>query len=308
MQHNFGFPKAAQSCIIDTVLRRRQALPEGTNEAETKPVPTTKENRMSVVSPEDIRIIPDRYAIGKRPLSILLGWGELTYTRLLDGNTPTPQHAAELRRLLDDPAAYARLLETGRERITDIAYARSFRAVDQLLAPEGGAFAATKIFAVADRLCALAEGDLTPSALQRLVYYAQGLCFARLGMALFNELPRAAATGPIYDRIFEGYSYEEIQRVSSAAAEASRLNEMEAGKSATVSVASFDRELLSADEIDIIDLAYEKYGSYSGQALSRLSRSEAPWKKARKRSGANSDEDCDERITAKSMTKFFSKS
>ena len=263
---------------------------------------------MSVVSPEDIRTIPERYAIGKRPLSLLLGWGELTYTRLLDGNTPTPQHAAELRRLLDDPAAFARLLETGRGRITDTAYAKSFRAVDQLLAPEGGALVATKIFAVADRLCSLAAGDLTPSALQRLVYYAQGLCFARLGSALFNELPRAAASGPMYDRIFEGYSYDEIQRVSASAATAEGVASGHLLKDKSISnIASIDRELLSDKELEIIDFAYERYGNYSGQALSKLSRSEAPWRKARKRADAEAGEDCSERITAKSMAKFFSK-
>ena len=263
---------------------------------------------MSVVSPEDIRTIPERYAIGKRPLSILLGWGELTYTRLLDGNTPTPQHAAELRRLLDDPAAFARLLETGRSRITDIAYARSFRAVDSLLAAEGGAFAATKIFAVADRLCSLAEGDLTPSALQRLAYYSQGLCLAQLDTMLFNELPRAAASGPIYDRLYEGYTYDEIQRVSATSLEGSSTSgDSSNRRNASLGIASIDRELLSEKEISIIDLAYKRYGDLSGQALSNLSRSEAPWKKARKRAGANAGEDCLERITAKSMAKFFSK-
>ena len=33
------------------------------------------------------------------------------------------------------------------------------------------------LLAVADRLCSLAKGDITPSALQRLVYYAQGIGF-----------------------------------------------------------------------------------------------------------------------------------
>lgn len=250
---------------------------------------------MSVVTPEDISLIPKRYAIGKRPLSLLLGWGELTYTRLLDGNTPSAQHAAELRRLLDDPAAFARLLETGRGRITDLAYTRSMRAVDALLEDEGGAINATKIFAVADRLCILAEGDLTPSALQRLVYYAQGHCFALLGHPLFDELPRAAASGPVYDRIFEGYTYDEIQRVSDAATESGKVNE------------GFDKELLTAEEVDVIDKVYARYGESSGQKLSKMAREEAPWRKARKRADVKSGEECNERLTAKSMTKFFSK-
>ena len=243
---------------------------------------------MSVVTPADIREIPARYCIGKRPLSLLLGWGELTYTRLLDGNSPSAQHAAELRRLLDDPAAYARLLETGRDRITEMAYVRSFRAVDLLLADQGGAIKATRIFVVADRLCTLAKGDLTPSALQRLVYYAQGLSFAKLGTPLFDELPRAAASGPLYDRIYEGYTYDEIQRAAS--------DEI-----------AMDSEILSKKEFEVIDLAYKRYGDNSGQALSRMSRDESPWKKARKHANVSEGEDSEEFITAKSMKKYFAK-
>ena len=243
---------------------------------------------MSVVTPADIRAIPQRYAIGKRPLSLLLGWGELTYTRLLDGNSPTPQHAAELRRLLDDPAAYARLLETGRDRITEMAYVRSFRAVDLLLGDQGGAIKATRIFAVADRLCALAKGDLTPSALQRLVYYAQGLSFAMLDTPLFEELPRAAASGPLYDRVYEGYTYDEIQRAAGAEI-------------------PMDAEILTKKELQVIDLAYKRYADNSGQALARMARNEAPWKKARKRANVPEGEDAPDYISAKSMKKFFAK-
>ena len=243
---------------------------------------------MSVVTPADIRAIPERYSIGKRPLSLLLGWGELTYTRLLDGNSPSQQHAAEIRRLIDDPAAFARLLETGRGRVTEMAYSRSFRAVDQILAPQGGAIRATRIFVAADRLCFLAKGDLTPSALQRLVYYAQGMCFAALDEPLFNDLPRASLSGPMYDRIFEGYTYEEIQR-------------------AAENVTPMDADILSDRETKIIDEAYARYGEYSGQTLSKMSRSESPWKKARKSAGVSKEEDSSEFITAKSMRKFFSK-
>ena len=243
---------------------------------------------MSIVTPADIRAIPQRYAIGKRPLSLLLGWGELTYTRLLDGNKPSQEHAEEIRRLVDDPAAYARVLETGRSRITEMAYTRSFRAVDEMLAGQGGAIRATKVFAVADRICTLAKGDLTPSALQRLVYYAQGIAFAKLDKPLFDELPVAASSGPLYDRIKEGYSYKEIQR---AASEETPM----------------DAEILTRSEIQVIDEAYARYGDKSGQALSQMSQSEAPWKKARKRINAKDGEESKETITAKSMKKFFSK-
>jgi len=251
--------------------------------------------RMSIVSPAEIRLIPERYCIGKRPLSLLLGWGELTYTRILDGNTPNTAHSAELRRLLDDPAAFARLLNIGKARITEAAYARSMNSVEELLKDQGGSVRATRIFVVADRICSLSAGDLTPSALQRLVYYAQGFSLAKTDSQLFDDLPRAASSGPEYQRIAACYTPYEIE-----ASYTRTLSEDSA-------VTAVDAEVLSAHEIAAIDYAFKLYGDYSGQALSRMSCSETPWRKARKRADVASEADCNEIITAKSMKKYFLK-
>lgn len=169
-------------------------------------------------TPEQIRELPRRYAIGKRPLSRLLGWGELTYTRLLNGGVPNAAHSNEIRRLLDDPAAYARLLEIGHEHavITGAAYSKSRRAVDALLA-EGGRDEAgdpLKIFAVADRICALTGGDVTPRALQMLMHAAQERTRETGGEALFEQEPVATDWGFEYPQIAAGYSFEAIQSVA----------------------------------------------------------------------------------------------
>ena len=240
---------------------------------------------MEIVSAEEITLIPRIYAIGKRPLSLLLGWGELTYTRLIDGNTPSPEHALELRHIKDDPAIYARALAKGRDRITEAAYTRSFKAVDGLLAEQGGAVRATRIFAVADALCILAEGDLTPSALQRLVYYVQGTALGKQDMLMFDDLPRACASGPIYDRISAVYSYDEIQEAAKCKPD----------------------ELLTSKELKLINQTFKTYGVNSGQELSRKSREEAPWQKARKRADIDETTDSEEQLTAKSMRKWFGK-
>lgn len=254
-----------------------------------------------MITLEEIRLMPRRYAIGKRPLSLVLGWGELTYTRIIDGNTPSPEHTNELRRLVDDPAVFARRLETGRTRITDVAYERSFKAVDSLLAEQGGAARASRIYAVADRICALAGGDLTPSALHRLVYFTQGLALARLDSPIIDDLPRAADSGPEYDRIGGEYTFAEIQRIGlQGPPEPLGKN----AKREDNENDAIENRVLSASEIAIVDLAYETYGTMSGQALSRASCESTPWRKARKRAA---EAEGDAIITAKSMRKYFSK-
>lgn len=247
-----------------------------------------------LVTPEQIALLPRRYAIGKRPLSRLLGWGELTYTRLLDGRTPNQAHSDELRHLIEEPAAFARLLEQGRASgvITETAYRRSRRALDDIIA-EGHSDSAV-LFAVADRFCMLAEGDLTPRALQALVYFVQGLSIARLGEPLFDALPRAASFGPEYPQIREAYSFENIQAAYGHAGN-------EGGNG------GLGASALSDKAAKLIDDVYRRYGDSSGSALCREARAQAPWRKARKRAGAPEGADCEELLTLKSMRKFFAK-
>jgi hypothetical protein len=48
----------------------------------------------NIISLEKIIEIPEKYNIGKRPLSLLLGWGEQTFSRYYDGDMPTQQYSA----------------------------------------------------------------------------------------------------------------------------------------------------------------------------------------------------------------------
>lgn len=244
---------------------------------------------VGLVTPEQIAELPRRYAIGKRPLSKLLGWGELTYTRLLEGRTPTQEHSDELRHLIEEPAAFARLLEQGRAQgiITGVAYQRSRRALDEILTEEHQD--STMLFDVADRFCIMAQGDLTPRALQMLVYFAQGWSIARLGEPLFDALPRAASYGPEYRQIRDAYSFANIQTAFERGGDTSAADER-LGKAAKV-----------------LEAVYQKYGDLSGSALCREARSQAPWRKARKRAEAPEGTECEELITIKSMKKFFAK-
>ncbi len=52
-----------------------------------------------LISVEDIEKVLTKYSIGKRTLSLLLGWGEGTLTRYLDGDTPTKTYSDFLKRM-----------------------------------------------------------------------------------------------------------------------------------------------------------------------------------------------------------------
>ena len=79
-----------------------------------------------IISLEDIRVIPGKYNIGKRPLSLLLGWGEQTFSRYFDGDMPTKQYSEILKQVYADPAYYLSLLEKSKENLkSEKAYEKS---------------------------------------------------------------------------------------------------------------------------------------------------------------------------------------
>ena len=91
-----------------------------------------KEN--GIVSLEVILAIPEKYAIGKRPFSLLLGWGEQSFSRYCDGDMPTKQYSEILTRIYEDPSYYAELLEAGKVNLkSQVSYEKSRKTVDELL-------------------------------------------------------------------------------------------------------------------------------------------------------------------------------
>ena len=86
------------------------------------------------ITTEEIKAILDKYSIGAQPLSLLLGWGANTIERQMKHTIPDREHAARLR-LLNNPHEMLSLLESGKGRISPVAYEKALRTVKSLLSP-----------------------------------------------------------------------------------------------------------------------------------------------------------------------------
>ncbi|MEH7544161.1 hypothetical protein V7249_30470, partial [Bacillus thuringiensis] len=75
-----------------------------------------------LVTISEIREVLEKYKIGKRPLSLLLGWGEVTLTRYVNGDIPTKQYSDILKRLGRDQSFMLDILERNKDLITQKAY------------------------------------------------------------------------------------------------------------------------------------------------------------------------------------------
>jgi len=217
-----------------------------------------KEN--GIISLDMIQAIPKKYAIGKRPLSLLLGWGEQTFSRYCDGDLPTKQYSDILQRLYQEPLFYSKLLEANKENLKSaLSYEKSRKAVNVLLSGTGDEHG--KIDIVIQYLLNCCE-DITPLALQKALYYIQGFYYAFYGKFLFPEDCQAWVHGPVYKDIYFRYRDYRFDPIEKAPA--------------------FDPTVFSSEEKAIYDSVINHLCCYSGKVLERFTHNEHPWLAARK--------------------------
>ena len=208
----------------------------------------------------DIERILERYDIGKRPLSMLLGWGEGTLTRYVDGDTPSKPYSDILKRILVDKAYYRDLLEQNKERISEVAYRKSLTATEKIPETEGNEISKLES---AVKYLLMQTSEITPLALQKLLYFAQGFKKAFADTFMFEEDCEAWAHGPVYRDVY--HKYREYG-----------YNPIEEGH------LSYENINLTDDEKELLDHIILYFGCYSGKILENMTHSEEPWRIARR--------------------------
>ncbi len=234
-----------------------------------------------IISLEKVRALPERYKIGKRPLSVLLGWGEHTLERYLDGDIPTRQYSQTLENLYEDPGYYLNLLEAGREKISKKSYAKSRMAAEVLLGSnevECSEAISSVIVYLIDRC-----EDITPLALQKALYYIQGFFYAFYSKFIFEEDCEAWAHGPVYRNVYKKYADYHFNPIS------------DNSKSPL--------PVFSREEKAVIDSVINNICCYSGKILEAFTHSETPWIETR--GETEEDSHSDKVIDRKAIGDFF---
>ncbi len=212
-----------------------------------------------IISLENILKIPQKYNIGKRPLSLLLNWGEMTFSRYYEGDMPTKQYSETLQRIYDDPEFYMSILEENKGNLRSLtAYEKSKRTTLELLGQ--AQLVKSKVDEVISYLLFQCE-DITPLALQKALYYVQGLYYAFMDTFLFEDDCEAWVHGPVYRNIYNRYS-------------SYRFDPIEVER-------DFDISIFTDGEKAIMDSVIQYFCCYSGKILEYFTHSEIPWLKAR---------------------------
>lgn len=212
----------------------------------------------NIIKTDKIEEILKLYNIGKKPLSLLLDWGEATVIRYLNGDIPSKLYSDLLIKIYEDPNYMEEILENNKEKISELAYKKCKAAIEEI--KKSKLNKQYNIDRVTDYFLYIGE-DITPLALQKMLYYAQGFYKTFYNKYLFNDDCEGWVHGPVYRKIYNKYNDY-------------KYNCIEKFKINTLNDIPFnDRAFL--DEI------FKCFGCYSGKVLEKMTHSEAPWQQSR---------------------------
>ncbi len=173
---------------------------------------------------EQLVQIMESYNIGKKPLSKLLGWGETTVFNQLKGSLPGREYAEKINEIWENPLLFSEILEKNRDKITEVAYKKARRAIDDKLLRD-------KASNIILYLVCQSNGDTAPYQLVATLFYSQAASLILYDKPLIDEdilyRPRSYMPYPgIYAGLlkkglhmmknpFEGLSSEDSNLVSS---------------------------------------------------------------------------------------------
>ena len=215
-----------------------------------------------LVSMDDVEKLMKIYKIGKAPLSLSLGFGEVTIPRYLEGQVPSKEYSDIVRAALTSPAYMKRKLVENREKLTDAAYKKAMAAAERI----------ESLFSVSDKMLRVIAyvfkqlEEVTPLMLQKLLYFIQGIYFALYGKPMFSEDCRAWIHGPVYPEVydlFRDFKYNPIEDARFALLEGTE-------------------EALTDEEKKVIDLVVNTFGMYGAKVLEKITHNEEPWREARR--------------------------
>ncbi len=210
-----------------------------------------------LVSVEDIGKLMKIYKIGKAPLSLALGFGEITITRYLEGQVPSKEYSDVIKAALSSPEYMKHKLIENRDKLTEAAYRKSLAAAVNM----------EKLFSLSDKMLGVISylfkklEEVPPLTLQKLLYFIQGIHSALYKRPLFEEDCSAWIRGPVYPEVydlFKDFKYDPIDDDRFAVLEGTE-------------------DILTEDEKRVIDLVADTFGMYGGKVLERITHNEDPW-------------------------------
>lgn len=236
-----------------------------------------------LITISDIEKILEKYNVEKRPLSKLLGFGELTITRYIDGQLPSVKYSDILFEVLKDEQKMKEYVEANKEAVSIVAVNKVIKAIEKCEKEKKYDNSAERI-----ALYVINSGrDITNLLLQKVLYYVKAISKVFEGESIILEPCEAWKFGPVFPSVYEKYREFGKQEI-----------EISLSK-------EYTDELLSEREKYITDYVMNAFGIYNAWFLKDLTHLEEPWLAARK--GLAEDDASRNRMDEMVISEYFTK-
>ena len=236
-----------------------------------------KEN--AYIQVEEIQEILNKYNIEKRPLSKVLGMGEHTIERYLEGQLPNKKYSELLYKVMSDYRVMLYYFNTNKGKLTPKAKEKIeekleyFERINDCCSP-------IEKYAI---YILNSKYEITNLSLQKLLYYIEGFAQTILGECVFTSRCEAWKYGPVYRHIYDKYKVFGREQI-------------------VIDKKDMNEEIDEAHR-KLVDYVLKHFGIYNGATLIEFTHAEQPWIEAH--AGYLDDEKCEEVITHESIKRYF---
>ena len=130
--------------------------------------------------------------------------------------------------------------------------------------------------------------EITPLALQKLLYFSQGINMVVNKTVLFSDNCEAWTHGPVYPKVYQ--LFKEF-----------KYNPIDDSRYVIFDLAEDE---LNSKEKAVVRSVIESFGIYSGKVLEQITHDEGPWKEAR--TGLNPSDSSNNVISKAALKRYFS--
>lgn len=204
----------------------------------------------------EIEQLMKTYNIGKAPLSLALGFGEITITRYLSGLHPSKEYSDRIKKALSNPKFMLKCLNENKDKIGEVAYNKAKIEVDKI----------RKLFNSMSKemtltVARILDNDTTPLSLEKMLYYIQNIYMLKYNKPLFDEKCLAWKHGPVYKNVYDVFKVFEFNNIDDE----------------RFSILKYYDDKLDDEANEIIDLVVNTFGMYNGKVLEKITHNEEPW-------------------------------
>lgn len=169
-----------------------------------------------------------------------------------------------------------------KDKITEAAYKKCFDATNRVISNRKTYVVENKIESACNYIICNSV-EITPLALQKLLYFTQAFYKVFTGEFMFKDDCEAWVHGPVYRDIYFKYKDHGYNPIED-------------------NIEQFESFELTDNERELIDAIINYFGCYSGKVLEKMTHFEATWKETRK--GLSVD-DASNRIIRKELIERY---